>query len=90
MVRGIQFFKDYFAGYEDQYAIIGGTACDLLFGEAGLTFRATRDLDIVLIVEMLEPKFAEENLGLYTSRSLRPTFKEYRWTAILSFLGSIG
>lgn len=30
MVRGIESFREWFRGYEDQYAIIGGTACDLL------------------------------------------------------------
>ncbi len=30
MVRGIESFRDWFHGYEQQYAIIGGTACDLL------------------------------------------------------------
>ncbi|MDD3898415.1 MAG: tyrosine-type recombinase/integrase, partial [Syntrophomonadaceae bacterium] len=43
----------------DQYAIIGGTACDLLMSEDGLDFRATRDIDIVLIVESLTPEFGK-------------------------------
>lgn len=30
MVRGIESFRDWFRGYDEQYAIIGGTACDLL------------------------------------------------------------
>ncbi len=29
MVRGIDGFKEWFKGCENQYAIIGGTACDL-------------------------------------------------------------
>ena len=41
MVRGINSFRDWFRGYEEQYAIIGGTACDLLMAGEGLTFRAT-------------------------------------------------
>lgn len=57
MVSGIESFKKWFAGYGDQYAIIGGTACDLLMSEGGLTFRATRDIDMVLIVESLTPEF---------------------------------
>lgn len=51
MVRGIDSFRDWFRGYEDQYVIIGGTACDLLMTEEGLDFRATKDIDLVLIVE---------------------------------------
>ena len=30
MVRGITNFKKRFQGYEEQYVIIGGTACDLI------------------------------------------------------------
>ena len=53
MVRGIDSFREWFRGYESSYVIIGGTACDLLMGEAGEGFRVTRDIDIVLIVESL-------------------------------------
>ena len=35
MVRGIESFREWFHGYEDQYAIIGGTACDLLMADEG-------------------------------------------------------
>jgi len=58
MVRGIELFRDYFAGHEDKYTVIGGTACDLLMEDAGFAFRATKDLDVVLIVEMLDDAFA--------------------------------
>ena len=57
MVKGLRGFRDWFAGYEEQYTIIGGTACDLLFSESGLEFRATRDIDMVLILESLTPEF---------------------------------
>ena len=43
MVRGIDSFRKWFRGNEDQYAIIGGTACDLLMTDSGLDFRATKD-----------------------------------------------
>ena len=57
MVRGIEGFRNWFAEYSNQFTIIGGTACDLLMSENGLEFRATKDLDIVLIVEGLTPDF---------------------------------
>lgn len=57
MVLGIESFRKWFAEYADQYVVIGGTACDLLFGENGLEFRATKDIDIVLIIENLTPAF---------------------------------
>lgn len=37
MVTGIESFKEWFKGNESQYAIIGGTACDILMTEEGLT-----------------------------------------------------
>lgn len=57
MVLGIERFREWFRGYEDHYAIIGGTACDLLMAEEGLAFRGTKDIDLVLIVEAISPEF---------------------------------
>ena len=45
MIRGIESFREWFRGYEEQYAIIGGIACDLLMTNEGLDFRATKDID---------------------------------------------
>ena len=57
MVRGIEKFKSTFKDYNDQFILIGGTACDNIMNEVGLDFRATKDLDIVLIVEVLKSDF---------------------------------
>ena len=57
MVRGLDLFKESFAGYSDQYVLIGGVACSLAMAEAGIDFRATSDLDIVLIVEAQSNEF---------------------------------
>ena len=59
MVIGVDRFRAHFAGHEHQYVLIGGAACDLVMDEVGLDFRATKDLDIVLIVEALDRAFAE-------------------------------
>ena len=59
MVRGLDIFQEWFAPYADQYVLIGGTAASLTMEEAGLAFRATKDLDIVLHVEVLTPAFGE-------------------------------
>ena len=59
MVTSVDRFRAHFAGHEDQYVLIGGAACDLVMTDAGLDFRATKDLDIVLIVEVLDATFAE-------------------------------
>ena len=59
MVTGIDKFREHFTAHEGQYAIIGGTACDLLFDAAGLDFRATRDIDMVLCVEAVDAEFGK-------------------------------
>lgn len=57
MVRGIEKFKDFFAGYEDNYVIIGGTACEVHEEIYAQNPRATKDIDIILIVEALSSDF---------------------------------
>jgi hypothetical protein len=59
MVRGIDKFKEYFTGYEECYIVIGGTACDILEENAGQRPRATKDIDIILIVEALSRHFVK-------------------------------
>ena len=59
MVRGTESFREWFSGYEEQYVLIGGTACDMLMSDEGLDFRATKDFDLVLIVEAIQPDFGK-------------------------------
>ncbi len=59
MVRGLEIFQEWFNGFENQYVLIGGTAASITMDEAGLSFRGTRDLDIVLHVEALTPAFGK-------------------------------
>lgn len=59
MVKGLDTFRKYFEGYENQYVLIGGAACDIVFESKDTSFRATRDLDMVLIVEALTSEFVE-------------------------------
>lgn len=60
MVRGLELFRDHFKGLDDAYVLIGGVASQLAMAEAGLDFRATKDLDIVLCVEVLDDRFIRE------------------------------
>jgi len=57
MVLGLNRFAEHFADFRDQYALIGGAATWLVLDEAGIEPRATKDLDIVLCIEALEPAF---------------------------------
>ena len=60
MVSGFTKFKERFQGFENQYVIIGGTACDLIMENEELPFRATKDVDIVLIVESITAEFGRQ------------------------------
>ena len=57
MVNGMDIFKSWFQGYQDNYIIIGGAACDSVISDADLTPRATKDIDIILVVEALSDSF---------------------------------
>lgn len=60
MVKGLDTFREYFKDFEEQYVLIGGAACDILFASNEGQFRATRDLDMVLIVEALTQEFGDK------------------------------
>ena len=60
MVRGLDTFKKYFEAYPNNYIIIGGTACDMIIDDAGFVPRATKDIDIILVVEALNPDFVKQ------------------------------
>ena len=59
MVKGLERFRETFQDYTDSFVLIGGTACDLLMGSFSIPFRATKDLDIVLILESIRPAFTD-------------------------------
>jgi hypothetical protein len=87
MVKGLDTFRAWFADYPDQYILIGGTAATLAMEEAGLEFRATKDLDVVLHVETLTAAFGETfwkfiEAGGYEIRqatdTAKPTFYRFQ------------
>ncbi len=60
MITGYEKFKERFAGFEGQYVLIGGTACDIIMENEELPFRATKDIDIVLLVESITVEFGKQ------------------------------
>lgn len=52
-------FRDTFRNYTDCYTVIGGTACFILMEDAGLNFRSTNDIDMILIFEDKTEEFAK-------------------------------
>ncbi|HEY0208802.1 hypothetical protein [Acerihabitans sp.] len=56
-MEGEAFLIGYMQQYADDYILIGGNACALNFENIGANFRATVDLDIVLITESTNDQF---------------------------------
>jgi hypothetical protein len=63
MVKGLDLFTDYFRDHANKYIIIGGTACDMIMEKAGLSFRVTDDIDLILIVEAIGAEFVRSFWG---------------------------
>lgn len=56
-VRGLTLFRDWFADHQDKYILIGGCALHAVLSQSEINPRATRDLDIVLVVEAIDASF---------------------------------
>ncbi len=59
MVKGLSIFRKYFENYTENFVVIGGTACFLSMENAGVPFRVTKDIDIVLLIEDINTPFVE-------------------------------
>jgi hypothetical protein len=59
MIKGLDKFQEHFDKYRNSFVLIGGVACHEWLASQGLPFRATKDLDIVLIIEALDQSFVE-------------------------------
>lgn len=62
-VVGIKEFADFFEGYEDCYTIIGGAACEILMSSTSIDFRATKDIDMIIMFEDRFEEFASKFWG---------------------------
>lgn len=51
MIIGLEKFKNKFKDYKDCYTIIGGAACDILMSKENFDFRATKDIDMIVVIE---------------------------------------
>lgn len=58
-MKGLDIFRRHFEGLSHHYVLIGGAACEIIMEEVGLDFRATKDLDLVILVEALDAAFGE-------------------------------
>ncbi len=87
MVVGMDLFKAHFKGYEECFVVIGGAACDEWFSHEGLPFRATKDIDMVVLLEASHIRFVERfwefiKAGQYSNKQRSTGDKVYyRFTA---------
>ncbi len=80
-MRGLARFRNAFERHANQYVLIGGTAATLAMESAGLSFRATKDLDVVLHIEVLDAAFGAAfwrfiEAGAYELRQQSTTGKQ--------------
>lgn len=60
VVNGLQKWAEAMSAHIDEYVLIGGGACSVVFDAEGADFRATKDLDIIVIAEECGPSFAKD------------------------------
>jgi hypothetical protein len=78
--HGFDHFCGYLSGLEDQYVLIGGGAAAILMDEGGLDFRATKDVDLVVLTRsdsLSQRLLAYVNEGGY--KSIEATEKQPRY-----------
>lgn len=57
MIVGLERFREFFRDYKNHYALIGGVATMQWLEEAGFNSRATKDFDLVLLIENLDDAY---------------------------------
>ena len=76
MVKGIDMFREYFEEFTEQYVLIGGSACDISFHDNNMDFRATKDLDMVLVVaQCFDKRICSKILEVYSTGEIQKSCK---------------
>jgi len=57
---GIDKIREYLGGFNANYVIIGGTACNLNLEEAELQGRATKDIDMIVVCEAINAEYVRQ------------------------------
>lgn len=71
-MEGLDKFKEAFEAYSDNYVIIGGTACDITMTGSAVKPRATHDIDMIVIVEKMNPEYGERFWQFIREAGYRP------------------
>jgi hypothetical protein len=82
MVKGLQRLKDHFRNDHGSFVVIGGVACEVWMTSKSLPFRATKDVDMVLVLEALNAGFVRKfwafiNAGKYQLKQKSEKRREY-------------
>jgi hypothetical protein len=86
MIRGLDRFRAHFAEHRKAFVLIGGVACHEWLSTRGLQFRATKDMDVVLVIEAVDRAFVKRfwefvEAGKYQFREKASGDRElYRFT----------
>jgi hypothetical protein len=78
--HGFDHFCDYLKGLEQHYVIIGGGAASVLMDDEGLEFRATKDVDLVVLArskDLNERILVYVKDGGYNSKESTTTLPRY-------------
>ena len=59
MIKGLDKFQAHFKESRDCFVLIGGVACHEWLASQSLSFRATKDIDLVLVAEALDRSFVQ-------------------------------
>lgn len=76
MVKGLVKFQEYFADYPEHYVIIGGTACYWNLANDGLSFRATKDIDLLIVIEKYSLDFNKQLWKFFRSGGYKSLYSE--------------
>lgn len=82
MIPGLDTFRTHFRGYESNYVLIGGVAAVQWLEDAGLVARATKDFDLVLMIEKVDKPFLQRfwsfvKAGEYHHRNTHTGVRNY-------------
>lgn len=78
-------FAEHFKRFQDNYVVIGGTACEIALKQLGENFRSTQDIDMILVAEELDESFGQVfwdfiRKGGYASHISETAKNYYRFT----------
>jgi hypothetical protein len=85
MIKGLDKFRAHFEQSRGAFVLIGGAACHEWLASQGLSFRVTKDIDLVLIIEALDQSFVERlwafiEAGNYEIREKAGSRELYRFS----------